>query len=238
MSIKNIKVYFFITCTTWINFKNILNILLQGVYFLIYCGIMYLERKIHKGKEVIKMKGCKVLNQEEITKIMNGLGNIRDRALIMTGLHFGTRISESLNFRFKNFEGNEVYIDSKKGSEKVSFPISAQYKQVINELREYYVSQGKEVTPDTYLFLSRKGNNQPITRQQASQIIRATCEAIGLTGKINTHSFRKSFVTKIYEITKFNIIEVKKYSRHKNLSNLDYYIGTTEERNLTANLTW
>jgi integrase len=178
-----------------------------------------------------------VITEQEVKSIMERL-NIRDKVLVLTGLSFGTRISETLELKFKNVEGNEVYINSKKGSEKTSFPISEQYKQAVSELKEEYIAQGKEVSGDTYLFLSRKGQNEAITRIQASRIIKETCTAIGIDGKVNTHSFRKSFVTKIYNLTNYNIAETKKYSRHKSLANLDYYIGTTEGRNLTAGLSW
>jgi len=196
------------------------------------------NRKTKTSERKIKiMKGCRVITQEEVTGIMSNL-NIRDQVLVLTGLTYGTRISESLELTFGHVAGNELYINSKKGSEKTSFPISKQYREVIEKLRLYYEEQGINVTNNTYLFLSRKGENQSITRIQASRIVKETCEAIGLEGKVNTHSFRKTFVTKIYNLTNYNIAETKKYSRHKSLANLDYYIGTTEERNLTAGLSW
>jgi len=36
-------------------------------------------------------------------------------------------------------------------------------------------------------------------------------------------------VTRIYHLTGKDIAETKKYSRHKSLANLDYYIGTTQD---------
>lgn len=183
------------------------------------------------------MKGCRVITEEEVKNILSSL-NTRDKVLVLTGLNFGTRISESLELKFKDVATKQLYINSKKGSEKERFDISSQYKSAIEELRAYYQEQGIEVTGDTYLFLSREGNNKPITRFMASKIVKNTCEKLGMDGKVNTHSFRKTFVTKIYEITNYNIAETKKYSRHKNLANLDYYISTTEERNLTAGLSW
>lgn len=183
------------------------------------------------------MKGCRVINEKEIKNILDSL-NVRDRALVLTGLTFGTRISESLSLKFKDIEGSYLHIQSKKNSENISFPIPASYREIINELKAYYQEQGKEITPDTYLFLSRKGENSPISRIQASRIIKDTCEAIGIDGKVNTHSFRKTFVTKIYNLTNYNIAQTKVYSRHKSLSNLDYYINTTQETNLINQLSW
>ncbi len=183
------------------------------------------------------MKGCRVINETEIKDIMNSL-NMRDRVLILTGLTFGTRISESLSLTFGNVEGSYLHINSKKGSENISFPVPSSYKSAIEDLKTYYKSQGIEIKPDTYLFLSRKGDNMPITRIQASRIVKETCISLGIDGKVNTHSFRKTFVTKIYNLTGHDIAQTKVYSRHKSLSNLDYYINTTQETNLINELAW
>lgn len=183
------------------------------------------------------MKGCRVLSDSEIKKIIQSL-DIRDRVLVETGLYFGTRISESLGLSFGDFNSTHLAIKSKKGSENQSFEIPASYRNSLAALKEHYQSQGITVISKTPLFLSRKGDNQPITRQQASRIVKAVCDELGITGKVNTHSFRKSFVTRIYELTGHDIAQTKVYSRHKSLSNLDYYIKTTEKTNLIHNLSW
>ncbi|MBK8755563.1 MAG: hypothetical protein IPL99_29820 [Candidatus Competibacteraceae bacterium] len=55
---------------------------------------------------------------------------------------------------------------------------------------------------------------------------------------MNSHSARKTFVTRIYAMTGKDIAETRKYSRHKSLANLDYYIGTTDDLSLVARLDW
>ena len=183
------------------------------------------------------MKGCRTLTKSEISEILNTLSQ-RDKVLVLTGLTYGTRISETLSLTFGDVSGKILNINSLKGSENASFPIPSQYADEIGKLRAEYESNGIEVKSDTHLFLSRKGDNQSITRIQASRIIESTCEKLGIDGKVNTHSFRKTFVTAIYEKSNFNLALTKKYSRHKSLSNLDYYINTTSELDLVNNLTW
>lgn len=183
------------------------------------------------------MKGCRVLTDDEIKSILNEL-QVRDRTLFLTCLTFGTRISEALNLTFGDVSGNTLYLKSKKGSDNQSFPIPAVYKKSVEELKRWY--QEKEIMVDTKspLFISQKGNNQSFTRQLASHVIKNVSQRLHLDGKVNTHSFRKSFVTKIYEMTGFNIAETKSYSRHKSLVNLEYYIKTTENTNLVQKLDW
>ncbi len=183
------------------------------------------------------MKGCRILTDNEIEMVLNEL-QIRDRTLFLTCLTFGTRISEALSLTFADVTGNTLYIKSKKGSDNQSFPIPEGYSDAVEELKEWYLNKGINVTAQLPLFVSQKGKDKSITRQLASHVIRRVSSKLNLDGKVNTHSFRKSFVTKIYELTGFNIAETKAYSRHKSLLNLEYYIKTTEKTDLVNDLNW
>lgn len=183
------------------------------------------------------MKGCRVLNDEEIKQVLNELGT-RDRLLFLTCLTFGTRISEALSLTFSDVAGATLYIRSKKGSDSIGFPIPEPYIVAVRELRQWYEEKGIKITEDLPLFLSQKGRNRSITRQLASHVIKNMSSRLDLDGRVNTHSFRKAFVTKIYNLTGYNIAETKKYSRHKSLVNLEYYIKTTEKADLVNELNW
>lgn len=160
--------------------------------FTIYAMII-LERKT----EGTTMKGCRAIEKSEVTEILNSL-NISDKALVLTGLTFGTRISETLSLTFGNVRDNLLYIHSQKDSENAGFPIPANYRQAVEELRAYYESQGITVTGKTYLFLSREGEKSPMTSRQAQRIVKASCDKLGITGNVSTHSLRKTFVTATY----------------------------------------
>lgn len=183
------------------------------------------------------MKGCRVLANHEVQALLGDLSR-RDRLLVLTGLTFGTRISETLALTFGQVEGRYLHIASAKGSNNVSFEVPVGYRTEVAALRTVYQTQGQTVNATTPLFLSRKGVNQAITRQQASEVITAACARLGIDGKVNSHSARKTFVTRIYHLTGKDIAETKKYSRHKSLANLDYYIGTTQDLSLVAQLDW
>ena len=183
------------------------------------------------------MKGCRVLTDDEIRIVLNEL-QVRDRTLFLTCLTFGTRISEALALTFGDVAGNTLYLKSKKGSDNQSFPIPEAYKRSIEELKKWYEEKEMVIDGKSPLFISQKGKNTSFTRQLASNVIRTVAKKMHLDGKVNTHSLRKSFVTKIYELTGFNIAETKAYSRHKSLVNLEYYIKTTENTDLVQKLSW
>jgi integrase len=184
------------------------------------------------------MKGCRVLTDKEIKKILKTL-KIREQALFLTSLTFGTRISESLSLTFGDVSGKYLYLRSMKGSENQSFPIPARYRKVISGLKAYYQSKGISVNDSVPLFMSQKRKTlKPMSRQLAHNLLKKVIRNCRLEGKINTHSFRKSFVSRIYELTNYNIAELRQYSRHKSLNNLQYYISTMEEPTLVKNLSW
>jgi integrase len=183
------------------------------------------------------MKGCRVLEAEEIQGLLEELPP-RDRLLLLTGLTFGTRISEALKLTFGDVAGRFLYLDSAKGSEKVTFEIPLAYRAEVATVQAAYEAAHRPVFAHTPLFLSRKGSNKPISRQQASDIITAACQQLGIEGRVNTHSLRKCFVTQIYELSGKDLAQTQRYSRHKNLANLHAYIRTAEDLSLVHALHW
>jgi integrase len=181
------------------------------------------------------MKGCRLLSKEEINRLKIELSP-RDLLLMMSELHFGLRVSEALALTFGDVAGDSLEVNSSKGSENVTFPLTPEFKAMVDTLRASYVEAGYDVTSDTHLFLSQKGG--AISREYASQSFKAACKRANITGKVNNHSFRKNFVTAIYEMSGFDIALTKRYSRHKSLSNLDYYISTTNDTDLVKDLKW
>lgn len=144
----------------------------------------------------IKKEGCKIINKVELELILSSL-NIRDKVLVLTSLYFGTKLSESLYLKFKDIDDEEISVYSQKYSGKYKLKIPQDYKKYILQLKEYYNIKGKHITPETYLFLSRKGDNQPISRIQASRIIKDACSELNLSGKICFQSFRKTYLKNI-----------------------------------------
>ena len=184
------------------------------------------------------MKGCRFLDEKEIKKMLR-VANQPMKVFILTGLYFGTRVNEALQFTFKDFEGKTIRINSSKGSENIVFDIPKKLKAEITKLKRYYAAKYpsyklNEVTP---VFLSRQ-TKKSLTRQQISLNLKEIQAKTGIEGKIGSHSFRKSFVNRIYELTDKDLIQTKVYSRHKNLSNLEYYIKSSNETTLIKKLKW
>lgn len=133
---------------------------------------------------------------ESILKIKSYLkNNPRDFALINIGLNTALRISDILSLKwgdvydYKNMcYKKHIEITEHKTGKKVKIFLN---KVVIEALM--YLNNYSENISDNYLFLSRKGNNRPITRQRAYTIIKNASTELGIEGTISCHSLRKTF---------------------------------------------
>jgi integrase len=184
------------------------------------------------------MNGSRALSETEINRMME-IANPRDRLLILTGINFGTRISEALELKFSDVEGKTLRLKSKKKSNNQEYPIPQSYKDAVKAVRKHYRGLGIELSQYSPMFMSTHiRTGKAISIQNALEIMRLLAKKAGAEGKVSFHSFRKSFVTRIYERTGFNIAETQKYSRHKSLSNLEYYIHTTDSMDLVCDGLW
>lgn len=116
----------------------------------------------------------------------------RDLLLFVLGINTGIRVHDLLSLKVCDvWDGTCVkeflYLSDEKSEEKKGFYINNQVKIAL----ENYLENSKLQDAD-YLFKSKK-NNLPITRQQAYRIINQAAKEVGISGKIGTHTLRKTF---------------------------------------------
>lgn len=174
------------------------------------------------------MQGCKPLSQNETDLILEKLKSTRDKTLFVLMLYTGFRIKEVLSIRVKDVLGDRLTVERRNMKNKLNsrtillHPIVKQFvKALINE---------QKLSPDHYLFQSKKGVNQPIRRIQAWRLINSVVQENNLTGKIALHSTRKTFAEKIYQLLDKDLIKTSKALGHKNInSTVSYLSFKTEE---------
>jgi integrase len=130
----------------------------------------------------------------------------RNELLFILGINVGLRISDILKLKVRDLTKSNtkapkdyVIITEIKTRKTKKFYIGDIVKKVI----ENYMKENNNPGFDTYIFLSKKGINRPITRQQAYRIINNAAELLGLVerndkgnlihGEIGTHTLRKTF---------------------------------------------
>lgn len=89
------------------------------------------------------------------------------------------------------------------------------------------------VSPETFLFPSRKGLNQPLRRGQAGHLLRQAYAACGLNGKLSTHTMRKTFGQTVYEKSGRDLLKTQRAMGHKSPARSVGYIQI-DERDIDA----
>jgi integrase len=186
------------------------------------------------------VRGCRPLTDREVEVVGKSFGGIyakRNKALFILGLKTGYRITELLSLRV-----SDVY-----QHEKVTDRVTVQRRNMKGKLRsrtvilhpvaraalsvwlEQLQKRRGPLSPDTYLFRSHKGDNRPISRVQAWRILHDAYAANELTGKVATHSLRKTFAHNVYEASGRNIVRTMKAIGHANVATTMHYLDADQE---------
>lgn len=185
------------------------------------------------------MKGCRPLTDQEADDVMASFGGVfaaRDRAVFALGRYTGERISAILKLKIGDIvQGGQVadrvvyQRRNRKGkTEGRTVMLHPKAKAAltawINEL-----AKGTVLVAGDYVFKSRNGANQPVSRIQYHRILKEAVQANELKGKVATHSMRKTFAENMYERLDHNIFKVQKALGHANINSTTNYLSFKEE---------
>ena len=131
------------------------------------------------------MKAVEPIRDTKTIKNMRSIlkaQSIRNELLFILGINVGLRISDILKLKLEDLVKNGktpkdyVIIIEIKTNKTKKFYIGDIVKKVI----ETYLKANKNLNEGDYIFISRKGENSPITRQQAYRILNGAAESLGL----------------------------------------------------------
>ncbi len=134
-------------------------------------------------------------NKINLMKIILKNKSIRNYLLFTLGINTGLRISDLLKLKISDVVDpkgkirDNIYIREKKTSKEKVFSLN---KTVKDSVKEYLGSLDKYEL-DWYLLKSKKGENRPISRIQAYDILNGAADEVGIKDKIGTHTLRKTF---------------------------------------------
>lgn len=163
---------------------------------------------------------------EEMKRELKKTGT-RDYLLFYMGINTGLRISDIIKLKVKDILNPDrtmkTHIDiiEEKTEKKKKFKIN---NGLVEELKQFTLNMDFE----DYIFQSRKGNNQPITRVQAYRILNNAGEKIGLE-EIGTHTLRKTFGYHFYQQTK-DVALLQELFNHSAPSVTLRYIGINQDK--------
>jgi integrase len=193
------------------------------------------------------MKGCRPLTDVEVALALKSFGGryaLRDKALFLLGVKSGFRISELLSLRLGDVLQHGQLVDRvtvarrnmKKKVEGRAVMLHPEAKAALAAWLHTCVGPGA-LPAQTFIFRSRKAGNRPISRRQALRIVKDVYAANGFTGKVATHSMRKTFAEKVYRhfcqrratgeaIDPFRL--TSKALGHRSISSTDAYLSFLE----------
>jgi integrase len=170
-----------------------------------------------------------------VSKSFGGRYAARDKALFLLGLKTGFRISELLSLTVGDVWQHGQFVDRvavqrrhmKGKGQGRSVPLHPEAKTALASwLME--MNRLREVTPETFLFLSHKGQNQPLRRAQAHHILQEAYQANALTGMIGCHGMRKTFGQKVYTATGRDLRATQHAMGHKSPASTAAYLAVDE----------
>ncbi len=130
-----------------------------------------------------------VLSQEEVSKLLKAIKNLKHRAIMMLVYSAGLRVSEIVKLRVEDIDSNRhlIHIKGAKGR-KDRYTILSEV--ALEELRGYW----KEYKPDKWLFPGAKPE-RAISTRTVEAILEIAVREVGLKKKASVHTLRHSFAT-------------------------------------------
>lgn len=192
------------------------------------------------------MKSVEPIRDKNVIKNMRSIlkaQSIRNELLFILGINVGLRISDILKLKVQDLiktisskmpKDHVILTETKTGKTKKFYLGDIVKKVIMNYIKE---NPGLEL--DNYVFISRKGDNKPITRQQAYRILNNAAESLGLVerdtngtiimGEVGTHTLRKTFGYHAYK-SGITIELLMDLFNHSSKSQTLRYIGITEDQ--------
>ncbi|MCO6432234.1 MAG: tyrosine-type recombinase/integrase [Deltaproteobacteria bacterium] len=181
------------------------------------------------------MKGARPLSTAEVDdvcRLFEGRYRKRNLALFILGLKSGFRISELLSLRIGDVYGHGRMVDQvtvrranmKKKIEGRTIVLHPSAKEAV----EAWIAESGFPSPETFLFRSRKGENSPLTRQQAWSILDGAFNRAELQGQLGCHSMRKTFCARVHEALGRDLLKTQRALGHKCVSSTAAYLSFNE----------
>jgi site-specific recombinase XerD len=133
-----------------------------------------------------------VLNQKEISHLLNNVENIKHKCILLLAYSAGLRLSELLNIKLNDIDSNrmQIRVEQGKGKKDRYTLLSPHFLKV---LRQYY----KKYLPTNWLFEGAQGGQY--SGRSVQMIVKNAAKKAGIKKKVSVHTLRHSFATHLLE---------------------------------------
>ena len=163
-----------------------------------------------------------VLTQEEVLRLLDGITNLKHRALATTLYAAGLRASEVARLRVVDIDSRRmlIHVREGKGRRDRLVPLA---ENLLELLRQYY----RRYRPEPWLFLGQDNKRHINSRSVHRVLAKASRAAIGKA--VHPHLLRHTCATHMLEAG-INIRTVQGFLGHRRLSTTDRYTHVTREQ--------
>ena len=198
---------------------------------LCICGV--LDRNTAEGLETPKI-GKKIpiaFTDEQVEKIFNALdcedlNYYRDKCITTLLFKTGIRVSELVNIKLNDIQGNKLLV-TRKGNKEDCVYLNRQCLEALHEYMKNRVTDGLSEEDKKYLFITRI--KQRISKRAVENMMKELYKKAGLTDKkYVTHTSRHTVGTNVYKKTK-DILMVAEVLGHSNINTSRIYITMDED---------
>ena len=204
-----------------------------------------------KATKEAMMLGCEPFTEEQERALLDYFSKRRyaerNIAILTFGIQTGFRVSEILALRRRDIEQNGKIVDrvymrkyNMKGGQKENnrgvhgraMLLAPKTKRVLRTLLGYLDKRGF-TEPDSFLFQTQRDGNRALDGHGFWRILYDAKHDLDLTGKIGTHSMRKTFAARIYAnlLDKGNADALRILQAglgHENINNTIKYLSFNE----------
>lgn len=164
-----------------------------------------------------------IRDRDIIQKMKNELlkGGSRNYMLFNIGINTGLRVSDILSLKVIDVKDKtHITINEQKTGKSKRILINSNLK---NDVDDYIYNMDNQ----DFLFKSRKGNNNPLSRVQAYRILNSAAVGLNLS-EVGTHTMRKTFGYWHYSIYK-DVAVLQDIFNHSSPSITLRYIGINDD---------
>jgi len=164
-----------------------------------------------------------VFTQEEVTRFLSVIGNVKHRTVMMTIYSAGLRCGEAANLRIRDIDSKRyrMMIRDAKGHRDREVILS---KRLLTYLREYV----RLCKPKDYLFYGQN-INRPISTSSLRKIFKSAVEKSGIEKASHLHTLRHSFATHLLN-KGVDIRIIQKLLGHRSVSTTVIYCHISKHR--------
>jgi len=162
------------------------------------------------------------LGRREVARLIEVVGNVKHRALLMTAYGAGLRVSELVHLRVDDIRSDRMLILVRSGKgDKDRYTLLS--PRLLTELRSYWMQQ----RPGPWLFPGQRGD-APLTAGTAQRVFyRAKAKAAVKHGH-GIHCLRHSFATHLLEAG-VDLRTIQRLLGHTALSTTAKYLHVTQK---------